>query len=64
MRIRKLFRSLAWAKRTGRDNPERLLALLIRAHDIDALEGDTSAAFRQGYAVGFRNGVQSEQRDS
>lgn len=59
MRIRRLIRALGWAKRLGRENPERLLALLIEAHEIDRAQADTSAAFRQGYAVGFRNGVRT-----
>lgn len=36
-------------------NPERLLSLLIRAHDLDTLEASMSAAFRAGLKVGLEH---------
>lgn len=53
-----------WLVRTARSNPDRILALLIRAHEIDVEEADMSAAFRRGYAVGFKNGVQHGETNS
>ena len=57
-------RMFPWLVRTARSNPDRILALLIRAHEIDVEEADMSAAFRRGYAVGFKNGVQHGETNS
>lgn len=40
-----------------RRDPERLLALLIRAQKIDALDRDVSRYFRAGYRVGRLNAI-------
>lgn len=52
---------IGWLARIMRRNPERLLALLIRAHKIDDLERDVSRYFRAGYRIGYLNGVMEER---
>lgn len=53
----KLLRVTPWLSRLMRRDPERLLALLIRAHEIDTTEADMIAAFRRGHEVGYKEGL-------
>lgn len=50
---------MSWVKRLGQRDPERLLSLLIRAHEIDTEEADMIAAFRRGYEEGYRKGSEA-----
>lgn len=43
---------MLWLLGLLRHNPERLLSLLIRSHEIDVEEASMSAAFRAGLKVG------------
>lgn len=52
----RLLRTLKWAKRVGTENPERLLSLLMEAHEIDRERGDLVAAWRQGFERGYKEG--------
>jgi len=55
--VRKIPSMLRWLRmKLRQDSGDSLLALLIRAHEVDCLDGDIRAAWRQGYQVGFENG--------
>ena len=43
-----------WLARTGRTKPERLLKLLLRAHELDTEEANTAMAFRAGIRIGLK----------
>jgi hypothetical protein len=53
----RLLRTIPWVVRLGRRDPERLLSLLIRAHEIEEVEADMIAAFRRGYEEGLKKGT-------
>lgn len=53
--MRKLVSMGGWLARTGRTKPERLLKLLLRAHDLDSTEASMAMAFRAGIRVGLQH---------
>jgi hypothetical protein len=52
--MRKLALLGGWLANIGRRNPDRLLKLLIRAHDMDREEASMAMAFRAGVRIGLK----------